>query len=177
MMGNRALTLSLAVVIGLAAGLLSGHAAGASRTNALGLPPLVGLTERLPAHLYAGFGVDGFDPVSFFLPEGPRAGSARHEALHSGVAWRFASAANRAAFAAAPERFMPRLGGHDPVALAKGRLVQARARHFAVLDGRLYLFRSAETRARFLADPTLARASEQRWIAARRELVAPIASN
>lgn len=184
MMGNRALTLGLALVgwllashvFGNVSGNVLGNAARAAPLAGIVLPPAIGVTERLPFQHRTGFALDGLDPVSFFLPGGPAAGSARHETLHGGLAWRFASAANLAAFEAAPERFLPRLGGHDPVALAeRARLVTARPQSFAVIEGRLYLFRDETSRARVLADPRLVTAAEAAWRAARGELVQPAA--
>lgn len=175
MMGNRALTLGLALLGWLLASHVVCHAARAAPLAGIVLPPTIGVTERLPFQHRTGFALDGLDPVSFFLPGGPSAGSARHETLHGGLAWRFASAANLAAFEAAPERFLPRLGGHDPLALAeRARLVSARPQAFAILAGRLYLFRDEASRARVLADPTIVAAAEAAWRAARGELVQPV---
>ena len=109
----------------------------------------------------------GFDTVSYFLPEGPRAGSAAHEMAWRGRGWRFASALNRAAFARDPEVYAPRLGGHDPVGVLEGRLVDADPLVFAVLEGRLYLFRDAGRRDRLSADraaePGLLARAEALW--------------
>ena len=105
----------------------------------------------------------GFDPVSYFLERGPQAGSDRFELSWSGRVWRFASAANRAAFQADPAVYAPRLGGYDAAGVLDGRLVDADPARFAVIGERLYLFRDAERRARFLADPGLAPAAEAAW--------------
>ncbi|AWN38766.1 hypothetical protein DK427_01225 [Methylobacterium radiodurans] len=105
----------------------------------------------------------GYDAVSYFLPGGPRPGSARFELSWAGRAWRFASAGNRAAFAAAPETYAPRLDGHDPVGVLDGRLVDADPLVFALIAGRLYLFRDEGRRARLVADPGLAERAEARW--------------
>ncbi|GJD59955.1 YHS domain-containing (seleno)protein [Methylobacterium frigidaeris] len=103
----------------------------------------------------------GFDPVSYRLGSTPQAGVEAHEFAWSGLVWRFASAANRGAFARAPEAYAPRLGGLDPEGVAAGRLVEADPLVAALRDDRLYLFRDAERRAR--ADTTLIDAAEARW--------------
>jgi hypothetical protein len=51
-----------------------------------------------------------------------RAASGRpeFERMPEGTTWRFRNEGNRAAFAADPDVFLPRFGGYDPVALARG---------------------------------------------------------
>ncbi|MCJ2048714.1 YHS domain-containing (seleno)protein [Methylobacterium sp. J-070] len=107
--------------------------------------------------------LNGFDPVSYFLDGGPSAGSARFELSWGGRVWRFASGANRAAFRDDPPAYAPRLGGYDAAGILEGRLVDADPLTFAVIGERLYLFRDAQRRARFLADPGLAGQAEAAW--------------
>jgi hypothetical protein len=107
--------------------------------------------------------LSGFDPVSYFLPKGPRAGSSAFEASGGGRTWRFAGAANRAAYLRDPTVYTPRLGGYDVVGILDGRLVDADPLVFAVIEERLYLFRNAERRDWVLADPTLAERAEASW--------------
>lgn len=127
------------------------------------LPPVIGATEFFQSDPASGVALGGYDPVSYFLPEGPRPGKADHEFLWGGVAWRFSSEANRAAFEAAPRAFSPRFGGYDAEAVSRGRIVDARPELFVVKDGRLYLFRNDANRARFLADPAVAGRGEEAW--------------
>lgn len=112
-------------------------------------------------------GLRGFDPVSYFLDGGPRPGSDRFELSWGGRAWRFASAADRAAFRDDPAVYAPRLGGHDAAGVLDGRIVDADPTVFALVGDRLYLFRDAGRRARFLADPGLAATAEAAWPALR----------
>ena len=108
-------------------------------------------------------GLRGFDPVSYFLDGGPLPGSDRFELSWGGQVWRFSSAADRAAFRDDPAVYAPRLGGYDAAGVLEGRLVDADPTVFALLGERLYLFRDAGRRARFLADPALAPAAETVW--------------
>lgn len=135
------------------------------------LPPVVGATEMFVADDWSGFGLRGFDPVSYFTPAGPQAGREGIELIWSGLGWRFASAANRAAFEHEPQAYAPRIGGHDPTAAAEGRLVAGEPALFLIREERLYLFRNDRSRARFLADPTLAEKAEARWAELGRRLV------
>lgn len=107
--------------------------------------------------------LSGNDPVSYFLPEGPRPGSPRFEADWDGRVFRFATEANLAVFWRDPGVYAPRLGGFDAEAVLDGRLADADPKVFALVEGRLYLFRDAARRARFLADPALARKAEEIW--------------
>lgn len=127
----------------------------------------VALAAARPAGAADGLALRGFDAVSYFLPEGPQAGSPAHELAWRGRGWRFASAANRAAFARDPEVYAPRLGGHDPVGVLEGRLVDADPLVFARLEGRLYLFRDSDRRDRLIArlagEPDLIARAERLW--------------
>lgn len=135
--------------------------------------PLVGLTEIFHRDDATGLVLAGFDPVTYLLPEGPQPGRDDLEIIWSGVAWRFASEANRAAFEANPAIYAPRLGAYDAEAISRGRIVDANPALYLIREGRLYIFRNDASRARFLADPTIAAKSEERWIALRGGLVQP----
>lgn len=118
--------------------------------------------ERVVTDGRSGFALSGFDPVTSF-GSAPRAGEAGRELIWNGVAWRFASDSNRDAFRRDPHVYAPRLGGHDPSAMAQGRLVAAEPCLFAVVAERLYLFRNEASRRDFLATPATAGQAEARW--------------
>jgi YHS domain-containing protein len=127
------------------------------------LPPIVGASSDMRTHALSGIALDGFDPVSYFLSGEPRPGSARHETLWAGAAWRFASEANKAAFLAHPDVYAPRLGGYDALAMAQGKAVAASPRVAAVLGARLYFFTSDHARKQFLVDAAAAPRAEAFW--------------
>jgi hypothetical protein len=137
------------------------------------LPPVVGAVEMFATDELSGVALSGFDPVSYFLVEGPKPGQTDQEIIWNGVAWRFASAANRNAFQRDSEIYTPRLGGYDATAMARGLIVRANPALYIIRDSRLFLFRSDHTRARFLADERLAAEAEERWPRLRAELVEP----
>ena len=139
----------------------------------LALPPLVGATELYQSQDASGLALNGFDPVSYFLEGGPQPGRAEWELVWNGVAWRFASAANRAAFARDPTVFAPRIGGYDAESASRGRVVDADPAIYVVRSGRLYVFRNDANRARFLADEGLAERSERGWRELKQALVQP----
>jgi hypothetical protein len=137
------------------------------------LPTVVGAADIYASDTASGLALGGFDPVTYFLPQGPQPGRAGLETLWGGVAWRFSSEANLAAFKANPAAYAPRVGGYDAQAAALGRVVDSRPDIYLVRNDRLYLFRTDAGRARFLADPTLAARSEEAWLTLRAGLVRP----
>src|SRR4051794_15151660 len=157
-------------VFGLAALLAALPCLGA---QADGAPGGVGAAEIFQQDVASGVALGGFDPVSYFLPEGPQAGRSDLEFVWGGVAWRFAREANRAAFEAAPTAYAPGIGGYDAQAACGGRVVDASPFIFVIVRNRLYLFRDDANRARFLSDESRALESERQWAELRKGLVKP----
>lgn len=158
----------LTVLAGLA--LAASIGSGRAETVAL-LPAIVGATELIASHERSGLGLSGYDPVSYLLEGAPRPGLPGFETTWGGLAWRFASAANREAFRRDPATFLPRLGGYDALAAASGRVASADPLLFAVRESRLYLFRTREGRRRFLADEGADETAEAGWSRVRGGLV------
>jgi hypothetical protein len=80
------------------------------------------------------------------------------------VPWYFATAANRDAFASAPDVYAPRYGGHCAMALSRGYLSDGNPRFYALKDQRLYLFYSGANRDAFVMSPYAAlEHSEHNW--------------
>ncbi|ESR22662.1 YHS domain-containing (seleno)protein [Lutibaculum baratangense] len=111
-----------------------------------------GLAPDIVGGAYSGFAIGGHDPVSYFAGRATT-GSADHQAMWGGVGWRFVNEGNREAFLRDPEVYVPAFGGHCATALARGERVEGDPRLFALHRGRVYLFHSAEARARFLKEP------------------------
>jgi hypothetical protein len=129
-------------------------------------------TEWVVTNRYTGLAIDGFDPVAYFVEAAPKEGRAELEFRSDGAVWRFLNEGNRAAFAAAPDVYTPRFGGHDPMALARGAATPGHPALWLILEQRLYLFYSAEARAAFARDPEAAiEGAERNWPAVQRSLV------
>lgn len=160
---------ALAACLAVAASCCPAQRAGAERLALL--PPVIGTTELYASTGRSGFGLSGYDPVSYFLDPAPRPGLPDNEVLRGGLVWRFAGPANEAAFRRDPDAFLPRIGGYDAAAAADGRVIRADRSIFAVQGGRLYLFRSAEARRRFLGQPQAAAMAEARWRDLMKDLV------
>lgn len=142
-------------------------------------PPVMGAdsgavltTERVAVHVQSGFANDGYDVVAYFAEGRARPGSAEHEVLWNGVAWRFSSAANRAAFLRDPQVYAPRFGGYDAEGASRGIAIAADPRHFRIMGGQLYLFRSAEAARHLLDAPAALWLAETGWHGALRTLSA-----
>jgi hypothetical protein len=100
-----------------------------------------------------GLAIHGMDPVSYFSEGHPVEGRGALELRHAGAVWRFRSEANRAAFAADPEIYMPRFAGNDAVAFGRGVVLDGNPNVWLTFGQRLYLFHTPQARAAFLADP------------------------
>jgi hypothetical protein len=103
-----------------------------------------------------GIAIFGMDPVSYFTEPAPLLGRGDIEFAWGGVAWNFASAANRDIFSRSPQTYAPQFGGHGAMAMARGFLSDSDPRIYAVFKQRLYLFYSPGNREAFLLAPDAA---------------------
>lgn len=121
-------------------------------------------TERVVVNRHTGLAIDGFDPVAYFVDGTPLLGRAGLEYRFAGASWRFRNEGNRSAFAANPGVYMPRFGGHDPIAAARGTGTAGHPDIWVIVENRLYLFYGPETRDLFVDDPGQAiAAAERHW--------------
>jgi len=120
--------------------------------------------DRIVVNAHTGLAISGFDPVSYFTDAKPKIGRPGLEFRAAATIWRFQNEGNRAAFADHPEVYMPRFGGYDPVAIARGASVPGHPLFWTVIGDRLYLFYSAEARTAFLADAgRIIETAERKW--------------
>lgn len=99
-----------------------------------------------------GLAISGFDPLAYFADGKPELGHPGLELRLDGAVWQFRNKGNLAAFAEHPNVYMPRFGGYDPVAIARGDSVPGNPLIWAIVGERLYLFYDAKARATFMAD-------------------------
>jgi YHS domain-containing protein len=99
----------------------------------------------------SGIAIFGYDPVGYYVEKSATPGREDYEWLWHGAVWRFASQANREEFKRAPEAFAPSYGGYDADAVTRGVASFPDPTVFAIVDDRLFLFRSHEAMERFLA--------------------------
>jgi len=115
-----------------------------SRRGLLGLSLAAGLFVAAPAlageiNDVGGPAIKGYDPVAYFKDGKPVAGQAQFSADYKGASFRFASAANRDAFKATPERFAPQYGGFCAYGTAGGYKADIDPAAWSVVGGKLYL--------------------------------------
>jgi hypothetical protein len=143
--------LGLALLLGVAGGFDRGPASAAT-------------TERVVVDRHTGLALYGFDPVAYFTDAEPLVGRPEFELSFAGAVWRFRNEGNRAAFRDRPDIYMPRFGGYDVVAVARGAAVPGNPRYWVVANRRLYLFENAADRDAFAADPSgLLAAAQTKW--------------
>jgi hypothetical protein len=129
-----------------------------------GAPAGAATTQRVVLDRHTGLALYGFDPVAYFTDGKPMAGRPEFELPFAGAVWRFRNEGNRAAFIDRPDVYMPRFGGHDPLAVARGVAVPGNPQVWLVARQRLYLFQTPETCEAFAADPDKALAAAQaKW--------------
>ena len=99
-----------------------------------------------------GRALRGFDAVAYHATGTAVAGVADHGFEWQGATWLFASAENRDAFAASPERYAPQNGGYCTFGVVLGKKLDVDPERFLVQDEDLYLFLNAEVQEKFNAD-------------------------
>lgn len=136
-------TLVAALLLGLA---LTAHAAGEINVDSSGLA------------------LKGYDPVAYFTESKPVRGKPEFTATHEGVTYRFASTANRDAFAAAPAKYAPQYGGYCAFGMAGGYKAPIEPDAWTVVDGKLYLNYNQSVRSRWASDvPGYVRKADANW--------------
>jgi len=88
---------------------------------------------------FSSLAVSGYDPVAYFKAGKPVEGTAKFETKWNGATWRFASAANLAAFKANPRSFAPQYGGYCAWAVSQGYTASTDPTAWRVVDNKLYL--------------------------------------
>jgi len=112
----------------------------------------------------SGLALKGYDPVAYFGEKKPVPGKAEFTARHEGATYRFASAANRDAFAAAPGKYAPQYGGYCAFGMASGYKAPIEPDAWTVVDGKLYLNYNQSVRGRWSSDiPGYLRKADANW--------------
>ncbi len=108
---------------------------------------MVGIASASTAqtlNLEDGVAIQGYDPVAYFTSSKAIKGKKEFTLVQDGATYRFASAANAAAFKKNPQMYEPQYGGWCAYAMgATGEKVEIDPETFKVLDGKLYLFYNA----------------------------------
>lgn len=103
-------------------------------------------------NLDGGVAIRGHDPVAYFTQGAAVRGDASIAGEHGGATYHFASAENRNAFLADPERYAPQYGGFCAYAVANGYTATIDPEAFTVHGDKLYLNFSKSIRSRWERD-------------------------
>lgn len=101
------------------------------------------------------YAINGADAVAYYslaANAAPVQGSDQFTLEYKGAKWRFASAANRDAFAAEPARYAPQYGGYCAWALARNKLAPGDPAVWHVKGGKLYLNVNKSIQKQWLAN-------------------------
>ncbi len=136
----------------------------AAAAAAFAVRPAAAAEKPVYTGWFSDLAVSGHDPVAFFEEGRAVEGSRSFEHKWNGATWRFASARNRDAFAAAPERYAPQYGGYCAWAVAQGYTASADPKQWSIVDGRLYLNYDADVNAKWKKDvPGFIAAADRHW--------------
>jgi YHS domain-containing protein len=112
----------------------------------------------------SGLALKGYDPVAYFADGKPVRGKPEFTASHEGATYRFASAASRDAFRAAPAKYAPQYGGYCAFGMASGYKAPIEPEAWTIVEGRLYLNYNLPVRSRWSADiPGFIRKADANW--------------
>lgn len=132
----------------------------------VGLPLSAARAKEAPVYTgtFSSLAVGGHDPVAYFTEGRPVKGDRQFSLRHLGAEWRFASAANRDAFAAAPEKYAPQYGGYCAWAVSQGYTASGDPQFWKIVDGRLYLNYDASVQKKWEADiPGFIAKADRQW--------------
>ena len=113
---------------------------------------------------FSNTALQGYDPVAYFTDGQPVKGSKEFSTEYNGATFQFASAANRDAFLADPSAYAPQYGGYCAWAMADGKYAKGDAKHWKIVDGKLYLNYNSGIQKKWNADiPGFIDKADTRW--------------
>jgi YHS domain-containing protein len=121
------------------------------------------LSGSLFAQQSPSVSLKGHDPVAYFTEGRPVKGSANINYDFDDARYLFSSQKNRDVFASSPDRYAPQYSGLCATGMALGAKAQADPTVWKIVDGKLYVFSSAQAREKFEQDPALLAKSQQNW--------------
>ncbi|MDA2916691.1 YHS domain protein [Nitrospinae bacterium AH_259_B05_G02_I21] len=125
---------------------------------------LAGGVNKLIATDSSGVAIKGYDTVAYFTEGRAVKGKEELEFVWQDATWRFSKAAHRDMFAASPERYAPKFGGHCAMGMSMNKKVAADPEAWTIVDGKLYMKRNKAARDRWRQDPaTRIKMAEDVW--------------
>lgn len=105
----------------------------------------------------------GHDPVSYFTDGRPVKGSAAINYDFDETRYLFSNQKNRERFVSSPDRYTPQFTGLCTTGLALGVRAEADPSVWKIIDGKLYVFSSAQAREKFEQDPSMLAKAQHNW--------------
>ncbi|MBS1826968.1 MAG: YHS domain protein [Acidobacteria bacterium] len=105
-----------------------------------------------------GLALKGYDPVAYFAQSRPVKGLPAYSATHAGATYLFATAENRDAFTAAPDKYAPQFGGYCAWAVGHGYTADIDPQAWHIDNNKLYLNYNRSVQTMWLKD-------KAKWIA------------
>ena len=127
---------------------ISGCAPLVTQSPGEGLSPVNAIADGADKHVM----LFGYDVVSYFTEGAPRLGSAAIKSDYKGVTFRFASAADKALFDAAPEKYIPQFGGYCSNGIVYAVPWGGGPDTWKIIDGKLYIFGGKGSMDAFMLD-------------------------
>ncbi len=135
--------LSLAVV-----GTLAGCAPLATQSPGMGYSPVNAIKDPVDAHLMLA----GHDVVSYFTEGKHSLGEATIKSDYKGVTFRFSKPEHKVLFDKDPQKYLPQYGGYCANGIVYGIPWGGDADSWRIVDGKLYIFGGAGSKAAFELD-------------------------
>jgi hypothetical protein len=112
-----------------------------------------------------GEAIRGYDPVAYFTDHRPVRGSDQFTYTWMDATWKFASAADRDKFIAAPTRYAPQYGGYCAYGMSQGHKAPVDPEAWRIVDGKLYLNYSRNVKTDWEKDVTgNVRKADSNWM-------------
>ena len=100
----------------------------------------------------SGLALKGHDPVAYFTAGQPTKGQIQFSVSHRGATYWFATAANRDAFKANPDKFAPQYGGFCAMGVALDKKLDGDPNAWKIVDNKLYLNVNKDVQKKWLED-------------------------
>ena len=108
--------------------------------------------ELVNADAASKTGLQGYDPVAFFIDAKATKGSPLITGQHKGVTYMFASEEHKAAFAKNPEKYLPAYGGYCAYGVSINKLFPVEIETWEIVDGHLVLQYNQDIKRKFAED-------------------------
>ena len=107
------------------------------------------LADKAPIYTsaFSNTALGGYDPVAYFTDGAPAKGERAFTFDYQGAQFRFASQENLDLFKADPEAYAPQYGGYCAWAISQGYTAKGDPKHWAIVDGKLYLNFNSDVQA------------------------------